>query len=64
MPAFVIIIYWFVIQFISALVSLGGVAGGGVAWFAHVGGFLAGLALIFMMAGTKISSIRKIGTIE
>ena len=63
-PAFVIIIYWFIIQAVSAFASVGGVAGGGVAWFAHVGGFLAGLALVFVMAGSRLSSLRRIGTIE
>jgi len=42
------LIYWFVIQFFNGVTSLGDVdySGGGVAWFAHVGGFLVGLGLI------------------
>ncbi len=43
-PAMVVLGFWFVLQFLNALVSPGG--GGGVAWFAHIGGFLAGLALV------------------
>jgi membrane associated rhomboid family serine protease len=35
---------WFALQLLSVL--LGGAAGGGVAFMAHVGGFLAGLALL------------------
>jgi membrane associated rhomboid family serine protease len=63
-PAFVIIIYWFVVQFIFGLLSLGGTGEGGVAWFAHVGGFLAGIALIYAMAGRTISWLRRGGSSE
>jgi len=45
MPAWVMLGYWFAIQFISGLVSVGGDVGG-VAFWAHVGGFLAGIVLI------------------
>ena len=36
--------YWFVIQFFSGLVSIGGERGG-VAFWAHVGGFVVGMVL-------------------
>jgi len=36
---------WFVTQLVSGGLSMGA-AGGGVAFFAHIGGFLAGMALI------------------
>ncbi len=46
-PAFVAIGLWFVFQLISGLGVLGsGSQQGGVAYAAHVGGFIAGLALI------------------
>jgi rhomboid family protein len=45
MPAWVMLGYWFVIQIISGVVSIGG-EGGGVAFWAHAGGFIAGLVLI------------------
>src|SRR5436189_4318360 len=47
-PAWIMLIYWFVIQFFSGVGSIGysHVSQGGVAFFAHVGGFLAGMALI------------------
>lgn len=50
-PAFVILIYWFVIQFFSGFGEIGHshLSQGGVAWFAHIGGFLAGIVLIFLM---------------
>jgi membrane associated rhomboid family serine protease len=43
-PAMYMLGYWFVIQLIGGIPSLASEAGG-VAFFAHVGGFLAGLAL-------------------
>jgi membrane associated rhomboid family serine protease len=47
MPAFVAIGLWFVFQLISGLGVLGsGTQQGGVAYAAHVGGFIAGLILI------------------
>ncbi len=43
-PAMFVLGFWFILQFLNALVSGGG--GQGVAWFAHVGGFVAGIVLI------------------
>lgn len=50
-PAYFILLYWFVIQFFSGVGSVGHshLSQGGVAWFAHVGGFLAGVALILVL---------------
>jgi membrane associated rhomboid family serine protease len=45
LPAWVMLGYWFVIQFVSGLISIGGELGG-VAFWAHVGGFVAGIVLI------------------
>jgi membrane associated rhomboid family serine protease len=43
-------LYWFAIQFFSGVGSVGySQSDGGVAWFAHVGGFLAGMALMAVM---------------
>jgi membrane associated rhomboid family serine protease len=48
-PAFVAIGLWFVFQLISGLGYLGGGAQqGGVAYAAHIGGFIAGMALIYV----------------
>lgn len=46
-PAIVILGLWFVLQFLSGVSSLGMAATGGVAWWAHVGGFLLGMSLTF-----------------
>jgi membrane associated rhomboid family serine protease len=45
-PAFIYIFVWFALQLASAYVSLAQVAQGGVAFWAHVGGFLMGLGLV------------------
>lgn len=53
-PAVFMLLYWFVLQIFSGFGSAGtsNVSQGGVAWFAHIGGFLAGMLLIKIM-GTK-----------
>jgi len=43
LPAMVVLGFWFVIQLVS---SFGAGSGGGVAFMAHVGGFVAGMALM------------------
>jgi membrane associated rhomboid family serine protease len=43
-PALFVLGFWFILQLLYALPSIGSTSGG-VAWFAHVGGFLAGIAL-------------------
>jgi membrane associated rhomboid family serine protease len=47
-PAPFLLLYWFGVQFLSGFWSLTSTdySGGGVAWFAHVGGFLAGMVLV------------------
>jgi membrane associated rhomboid family serine protease len=51
-PAFVFIGIWFAIQFLSGALTLGraDALSGGVAWWAHIGGFIAGMILIKLMA--------------
>jgi rhomboid family protein len=45
-PAFVFILLWFAMQFLSGLGSLGAANNtGGVAWWAHVGGFVLGVLI-------------------
>ena len=55
-PAFIILGLWFVLQLFTGVASLG-VAGaqnsGGVAYFAHIGGFVAGMVLIALMGGMR-----------
>jgi membrane associated rhomboid family serine protease len=46
LPAWLMLIYWAVLQFFGGLTSIVGGEGGGVAFWAHVGGFVAGVVLI------------------
>jgi membrane associated rhomboid family serine protease len=47
LPAFVVIGLWFIIDLFRGVASLGvETASGGVAYFAHIGGFVAGLVLV------------------
>src|SRR5258708_1612548 len=51
-PAWLILIYWFVLQLFSGVGQIGHshLSQGGVAWFAHIGGFLAGNGPIYLKA--------------
>jgi len=51
-PAFIVLVFWIVVQSLQGLISIGAgqVARGGVAWFEHIGGFAAGLILIKLLA--------------
>jgi membrane associated rhomboid family serine protease len=46
-PAFLFLGVWFVIQFASAAGSDG--QGGGIAWWAHIGGFLSGMVFLKLL---------------
>jgi membrane associated rhomboid family serine protease len=51
LPALLVLGVWFALQLLPAFSSAGDVAGGGgVAYFAHIGGFLFGLLLIKLFA--------------
>jgi membrane associated rhomboid family serine protease len=45
-PALIVIGFWAIIQVVNGLITQGIMNQGGVAWFAHVGGFVAGLITI------------------
>ena len=50
LPAVVVLGLWILLQFLSVYLSLGSAGGeGGVAFFAHIGGFFAGIALLFVL---------------
>jgi rhomboid family protein len=56
-PAWVYLPIWFLIQFFSGIASLRVAdaqdVGGGVAFFAHIGGFVAGPILLFLLGGGR-----------
>jgi membrane associated rhomboid family serine protease len=55
-PAFLMLIYWFITQILSGTLSLGveTESTGGVAFFAHIGGFLAGIFLINLFGPKRL----------
>lgn len=58
-PGYVAVGLWFLFQIVSGLGLLGGLPSGGVAYGAHIGGFIAGAALVKLFAlGRKIDPER------
>jgi len=60
MPALVVIGFWIVLQFVSGIGSISQSAEtGGVAYLAHIGGFIAGIVLsfVFRTSGTRQTTI-------
>jgi membrane associated rhomboid family serine protease len=54
MPALVVIGLWIVLQFFSGIGSIANTAEtGGVAYMAHIGGFIAGFVLTFLFRGSR-----------
>jgi membrane associated rhomboid family serine protease len=53
MPALIVIGIWIVLQFFSGVGSIANTAQtGGVAYMAHIGGFVAGFLLTFLFRGS------------
>jgi len=52
-PASIVLGLWFVLQLFSGFLSLGGPDVGGVAFWAHIGGFVFGLLSVFLFARRK-----------
>ncbi len=50
LPASIVLGLWFVLQFFSGVMSLGGPDVGGVAFWAHIGGFVTGVVLAKLFA--------------
>jgi membrane associated rhomboid family serine protease len=46
LPAWLMLFYWMALQFFGGIASIVGTPGGGVAFWAHIGGFVAGVVLI------------------
>jgi len=55
-PALIVIGFWFVLQLFSGIGSIAATADtGGVAYMAHIGGFVAGFALTYLLGGNSAS---------
>jgi membrane associated rhomboid family serine protease len=48
-PAAIVLVLWFGLQLIDGIGSLGATQGGGVAFFAHIGGFVFGLVVAWIL---------------
>lgn len=54
LPAALLLIYWFGLQLVNGLFSTGNTFNqASVAWFAHVGGFVAGMAFVALFRGPQ-----------
>ncbi len=56
-PAWIILVYWFGLQLLSGAMSPAGAAG--VAFWAHVGGFVAGLVLVKLFENRTLVEARR-----
>jgi membrane associated rhomboid family serine protease len=52
-PAFIFLVFWFLMQFLNGAVAITGAPAGGVAWWAHIGGFVSGMALVYLVPRRK-----------
>jgi membrane associated rhomboid family serine protease len=57
-PAKYVLLFWFIIQAFQGVASLSTRIAGGVAWWAHVGGFLAGLIAIKLIAADQLRVLK------
>jgi membrane associated rhomboid family serine protease len=53
-PAFLMLGYWFLLQILGGLPGLGQEEGGGVAFWAHAGGFIAGAVLVWVFKDPEL----------
>jgi len=49
-PAPIFLLFWFGSQLFSGFLSLSGASGSGIAWWAHIGGFVFGMLGVFLFA--------------
>ena len=63
LPAYVMLGYWFLLQLLMGAVGTLSRAQGGVAVWAHVGGFIAGLVLIKLFANSEYLERRRGGVV-
>jgi membrane associated rhomboid family serine protease len=59
LPAYLMLLYWAFLQFVSSLFAVGSGGEGGVAFVAHLGGFISGAALIKLFARPELVARHK-----
>ncbi len=52
-PAAIVLGFWFVLQLVDGFASLGVAQSGGVAFFAHIGGFVAGAVVAWLVSAVR-----------
>ena len=61
-PAWIFLLFWFLLQVASSSLQLPG-GGGGVAFWAHIGGFLAGLFLVKLFQNEVLVQAKRSGVV-
>ncbi|MBC7315107.1 MAG: rhomboid family intramembrane serine protease, partial [Chloroflexi bacterium] len=56
-PAAIVLGMWFILQFFNGLAAIARVSSGGVAWFAHLGGFALGIVAGILARSQRRSAI-------
>ena len=56
-PAIYYLCFWFLIQLTNGLGTIGLDTTGGVAWFAHIGGFITGIGALYLMKAINMRTI-------
>jgi membrane associated rhomboid family serine protease len=59
LPAWLMLVYWFGMQLLGGFGSVAETSQGGTAFFAHVGGFIAGIALVNLLGARAPYSRRR-----
>jgi membrane associated rhomboid family serine protease len=62
LPAWAMLLYWLGLQFLGGFAGLASEEGGGVAFWAHAGGFVAGLVLVKFFARTEYVEAHRAGS--
>ncbi len=53
LPAYLFLGLWFLLQFLSGAAAAAAGRAGGIAWWAHIGGFVAGALVVFLLGGAR-----------
>lgn len=60
LPASIVLGMWIILQIVNSLVFASGMMqGGGVAYAAHIGGFIAGVAMVYVLGGRRLIGNRR-----
>ena len=54
LPAWTMLVYWLVLQVLGGFTAVAGAKSGGVAFWAHIGGFVAGAILVKLLARPRM----------